>query len=96
MATFGLLALTVGPCVAVITWLLSNAPTREEQRQEAMLQPNPADYPGQWVKPRKGMAYRSAERRLGLVIPTADNAKYARWYLSQLKEHAKNNPDEFH
>ena len=30
MATFGLLALTFGPCIAVCAWLLSHRPTKEE------------------------------------------------------------------
>jgi len=60
--------------------------------------PNPADYPGRWVRARKG-AYRSAAQWMGLCIPIADNAKYIRWYqleqLRQRQEHARNNPDEF-
>ena len=81
MATFGLLALTVGPCVAVIAWLLSNAPTKEEQRQAAL---KAQDYTDRFFSTTE--------------IPKSKRAERIKAWLEhekKMREHARNNPDEF-
>jgi hypothetical protein len=81
MATFGILALTFGPCIAVIAWLLSKSKlTKEEQ----------AKYRRQIRNERQFFSGPEIP-----VKKRAERIKAWLAYEKKMQEHARNNPDEF-
>jgi hypothetical protein len=81
MATFGVLALTFGPCIAVIAWLLNKSKLTKEEQAEFKRQ-------------------RHNERQFfsGPEIPVKKRAERIKAFLAyqaQMRQYAKDHPDEF-
>ena len=81
MMTIGLLALSFGPCLAFVAWVLKNAPNKEELRQKAI----------------KGSDYRQRFFTTVGNQKQGRTKRFKQWLAQeqQLQEHARNNPDEF-
>jgi len=82
MATFGVLALTFGPCIAVCLWLLNQGKLTKEERERASL---------------KGKNYADRFFTMA-EIPVNKRAERVKAFLAhqaKVKQYAKDHPEEF-
>jgi hypothetical protein len=82
MATFGLLALTFGPCIAVCAWLLNQGKLTKEERRRASLKSQ--DYTDRFFTMAEIPVNKRAERVKAFLA-----------HQAQMRQYAKDHPDEF-
>jgi ABC-type nitrate/sulfonate/bicarbonate transport system substrate-binding protein len=82
MATFGLLALTFGPCIAVCLWLLNQGKLTKEERERASLKSQ--NYTDRFFTMAEIPVNKRAERVKAFLA-----------HQAKVRQYAKDHPDEF-